>query len=635
MNLISFTAVGKTLNSEPLFNGVTLGIDRGERIGFIGRNGSGKTTLLRLIRGELEPDTGTISRNRDLRFGSVEQRPAPSPGSTLRDFLLESGDPVIRLIREYHDELGRQGGNLSARLTELTASMDREEGFSVEHAYASFCTELGLPGQDTPMDGFSEGMKKKAALARALSAGENLLLLDEPTNHLDMEAVIWLERKLRSHQAGFILVTHDRRFLDAVCTSIMEIAGGSVLKYPGNYTDYLSRRAEREETAQRSENRRNSILRRELEWLRRGPKARTRKDKGRKARITNLLEAERKEEAAMQEFSSARSRLGKKVIEISGITKAYGGKIVIAPFSYTFRRGEKIGIIGPNGSGKSTFLRMIAGEVSPDNGSIIRGDTVVPAFFDQTGSFIKGTVTVLDYIREAAERIRMDDGTVLGADQFLERFLFRRNMFSIPLASLSGGEFRRLYLIRLLASSPNFLLLDEPTNDLDIDTIRILESYLVDFDGCVLMVSHDRAMLDSVTDRLFVFDGAGGIHDYTGPAEEYHAAVKRGTTENGKPAAGIAGASAAQRGQRDTPSEKPLKNPARERSGLSFRERKEYEALLDEIGALEEEQKSIEAYFQSSSPDPLELERNNRKYRELLKTIESKMKRWEELGERA
>jgi ABC transport system ATP-binding/permease protein len=620
MNLLSLTDIGKTLNSEPLFSGVSLGIDEGERIGFVGRNGSGKSTFLSIISGRMEPDSGSVHRNRSLRIATVEQRLSRSGCVDLRDFFFQSDDPIIRLVNEYRGEIPT-----SKRVGELTAAIEEADGFALEHTYESYCSELGLPGIDSKIETFSEGMMKRAALARCLSVGGNLVLLDEPTNHLDLDTIIWLEKQLRNRGAGFVLVTHDRRFLDAVCTSIMEIADGRILKYPGTYSEYLIRKAEREEEAQRSERKRSSVLKRELEWLKRGPKARTGKDKGRKARIMTLIDDERQEEASMQEFSSAQTRVGKKILEVAHISKAYEGRSVIRRFSHSFQRGEKIGIIGPNGSGKSTFLRIVAGSLDPDAGSIIRGETIVFAFFDQTGSFIDGTMTVLDYLRDEAERVRLDDGTVLGVEQFLERFLFPREMFNIPLAKLSGGEFRRLYLIRLLASSPNFLLLDEPTNDLDIDTIRLLESYLLDFKGCLLLVSHDRVVLERVTDRLFVFDGSGGIHDYTGPVEKY----KEATADND---------SSLTPARKSAATEK--KGPLREenqkkRKGLTFKEQREFEALLVEIEELEEEQKTLEAFFQNPGTDPFELDRNNRRYKDLCVILESKINRWEELEEMA
>ncbi len=627
MNLLSLTDVGKTMNNGPLFSGVTLGIDEGERIGFIGRNGSGKSTFLAIVSGKIEPDSGSIHRNRMLKTATVEQRLSRSGCVTLRDFLFQSADPAIKLVTEYRGELENLNGEMTAskRLSELTAAMEKENGFALEHSFESYCSQLGLPGIDTRIETFSEGMMKKAALARCLSVGGNLVLLDEPTNHLDLDTTVWLEKQLLNRNCGFIVVTHDRRFLDTVCTSIMEIADGRIFKYPGTYTEYLIRKAERKEEAERSDSRRNSILRRELEWLKRGPKARTGKDKGRKARIMDLLDGDRKEDAAIREFSSAQTRIGKKVLELANMAKSYNGETVIRPFSYTFQRGEKIGIVGPNGSGKSTFLRMVEGSVAPDGGSIIQGETVVFAFFDQTGSFIDGTVSVLDYLKGEAERVRLDDGAVLGAEQFLERFLFPRSMFTMPLSKLSGGEFRRLYLIRLLATSPNFLLLDEPTNDLDIDTIRLLETYLVDFKGCILMVSHDRVMLERVTDRLFVFDGRGGIHDYTGPLDNY-----REGAATDKPGAGPAGRHTPSKKQESTQGERQKK-----RNGLTFKERREFEALLSEVEKLEEEKKFLEAYFQNPGTDPFEMDRNNRKYEGLCLLLESKINRWVELEERS
>jgi len=459
-------------------------------------------------------------------------------------------------------------------------------------------------------------MLRKASLARCLSRGARLLMLDEPTNHLDLETIEWLEALLRRASFGFILVTHDRYFLDAVCTSIMEIEGRKVLKYPGNYSRYLELRAEREEMRERVEQRRVSILRGELEWLMRGPRARTGKDKGRKQRIMDLRDAGVQKEMAMQEFSSHHRRLGRKVLELQGVSRSFDTQRVILPFSYSFRRGERIGLLGPNGSGKTTFLRLVSGELPPDAGAVVKGANTVFGHYEQTSAGIDPSLTVLDFMQQLAERVPREDGGSLTAEQFLERFLFPRSMHGIRIERLSGGEVRRLSLVRLLATGPNFLLLDEPTNDLDLDTIRLLEEYLADFPGCILLVSHDRALLDRLTDYLFVFDGRGGIRGFTGSYEDYREAAEE---EN---AAVVTQATAA-----------PL--PRKERTSLSFKERKEYELLLSEIEGLEKEQKALEEAFQRAVTDPAAFQSDQRRYGAVLKELETKIARWEELAGRA
>jgi ATP-binding cassette subfamily F protein uup len=583
MNFISLDGISKTMTDEPLFRDVTLGIDEGEKIGFVGRNGSGKSTFLRILNGELEPDSGSISRNRELRVSTVEQRPAFIPEMTIEEFLF-------------------QGRGATA---------------AIAGRFRSYCKELGLDDGAQPMGKLSGGMVRKAALARCLAQGANFLTLDEPTNHLDLDTIEWLESLLKNAGFGFIMVTHDRYFLDAVCTAVMEIDARRIYKYPGSYSSYLERQAVRLEEKERAEHRRSAALRSELEWLKRGPRARTGKDKARKGRIQDLLDSAAGKETSMKGFSSTHRRLGGKILELHGISKSYGGKAVVRPFSYSFRKGERIGIIGPNGSGKTTFLNLLSGALASDGGRAVKGDSTVFAHFDQTGSFIDGKLTVVEYMKELAERVRGENGASLSAEQFLERFMFPRDMQSLPLERLSGGEFRRLCLVRLLATAPNFLLLDEPTNDLDLDTTRQLENYLCGFGGCMLVVSHDRALLDRLTDYLFIFDGSGGILGFTGNYEEYRDMraedARRVRAEPVK--------------RRQKPREKKIR--------LSFEERREYERLFNEISTLEEEKKELESVFQRAAQDPAEIGKNNKRYRELESVLDAKMSRWEELAGRA
>jgi ATP-binding cassette subfamily F protein uup len=591
MNVLSLDGVSKTLVDAPLFDRVTLGIDAGEKIGFIGRNGAGKSTFLKILTGETLPDTGTVSRNRGLTISTLPQRPLFRPGTSLAEYCFQEDADQKALSAEAHAV--------------------------VADAFRSLCRELRLDDPTARMGTLSGGMVRKASIARCLARGAGFLLLDEPTNHLDLDTIEWLEGRLRAASSGFILVTHDRYFLDGVCTAIMEIDDRAIFKYAGSYSSYLERKADREDARERAEQRRGAILRGELDWLKRGPRARTGKDKGRKQRIQDLLDSRVQAEMPMREFTSTHRRLGKKVLEMQAVTKSYDERQVLRPFTYSFRRGERIGVIGPNGSGKTTFLRLVAGEVAPDAGSATQGETTVFAHLPQASGEEHRGITIIDFMKELGERVLREHGESLSAEQFLERFLFPRSMHAVTLDRLSGGELRRLTLVRLLATAPNFLLLDEPTNDLDLDTIRQLEDYLSDFEGCILLVSHDRAMLDRLTDSLLVFDGAGGARGFTGNYEEYRA---------------VAGS------EKREPEASPRESyrPAHvEKTGLSFQERKEYGELLAEIERLEKEQKSLEESFQQQSSDPIERGRNSRRYQELLGTIEQRMARWEELAVRA
>jgi ATP-binding cassette subfamily F protein uup len=605
VNLISLDGVSKTFGESPLFDGVSLGIDSGERVGLVGRNGRGKTSLLRLLAGELQPDSGVIARKRGLSTSLLVQRPSFGPDESLGEFLYGGDSSLIRA---------------------LAARRSSEEAAALERAYASLCSELGLPPQAALLSSFSGGMVKKAAIARALAPGAELLLLDEPTNHLDVDSIEWLERRLQQGSGAFVLVTHDRWFLDTVCEVMMDIDRREVRKYEGGYSDFLARRIEREAALERAESRRLANLKIELAWLGRGARARAGKSERRKEMIRGMQGEGLEREAGMEGFSTLHRRLGKKILELEGIGKSYDGRLVIAPYSRSFKAGERVGIVGPNGSGKSTFLDLVSGRIAPDAGRVAPGANTHFAYFDQTAASLDLGQTVLGLVRDKAERIPMSDGSILGPEQLLERFLFTRASFEMPLGKLSGGELRRLQLVRLLADSPNFILLDEPTNDLDIETIELLEDFIADFAGCVLAVSHDRAFLDRIADSILAFDGRGNIEEFVGRYADYRALLREGA---GK------GASrpdtAREAGRASVEAGRPRR---RAKAGLGFAEKRELEGLLGEISSLEDERSRLEELFSSSSPDPALLESANRRYPELSTLIESKTARWEELAAR-
>jgi len=631
MNLISIDGVSKSLGESPLFEDVSLGIDSGDRIGFVGRNGCGKSSLLRLLCGDLEPDSGTIARKRGLSYSFLEQRHLMLKDERLGDFLYRGRATAIQLldIRRKLLEAPEPEHDAVAR---LDAELEACGGAGTERTYASLCTELGLPALETPLSRLSGGMVKKAALARTLAPGAELLFLDEPTNHLDIETIEWLERRLLQGVAAFVLVTHDRAFLDAACSSIMEIDRRRIYTYPGGYADFVQRRLDRAAAQEKAESRRLTILKREMAWLMRGARARATKSERRKDEIREMQGGGLERERRMEGFRTGTRRLGKKILVLRALAKGYDGRTVIAPFSREFKAGERVGLVGPNGSGKTTFLDLVAGRIEPDAGLIERGATIHFAYFDQTASQMDGSLSLLAYVQEHAQLIRMADGSILSAQQLLERFLFPRAMHELPLSRLSGGELRRLQLVRLLAESPNFLLLDEPTNDLDIDTIELLEDFLADFEGCVLAVSHDRAFLDGMVDFLIAFDGEGGLREYVGGYADYRrlrdAEVRgRGRSRQSAPSAPPRSGAVAAPGSESRRSA--------ERRRLSYAERREYETILDEISAMEGEKTELERLFSSGAPDPSSIEGANRRYAQLAAAIEEKTARWEELATRA
>jgi ATP-binding cassette subfamily F protein uup len=609
VNLISIDSIAKTLGDSPLFENLTIGIDSGERIGLVGHNGAGKSTLLKVLAGELEADSGSVAKKRGLAVSFLPQRPDFLPGTTLASFLRSGHSPAIDAY--FAVQAGASGPGAGA-------------DYDLEHRYLSLCTELGLGDPDAVLDTFSGGMLKKAAIARCLAPKSDLVLLDEPTNHLDIETIEWLEKRLLAGGFAFVLVTHDRWFLDSVCQSILEINRGAVYRYEGNYSDYLAGVAERWAALEKADSRRVAKLRIELEWLGRGARARAGKSRRRKEKIRGMASESFERPASMESFQSKESRLGRKVLELKGVTKGYGGKPLFEAFSYEFSRGDRVGVVGKNGIGKTTLLDILVGRSSPDSGSVIRGDTLRVAYFDQTSSSLDPTMTVLDSVREKAELHTMKDGVTLTAEQLLERFLFTRTMQGLSISRLSGGERRRLELVRLLAESPNFLILDEPTNDLDIETIELLEDFLEGFQGCVVAVSHDRAFLDRIARFLLVFDGNGALREFAGSYSEWREAA--GEEDS-------AGASSVDAEGQGEDSRSPRAPAGKKR--LSYSERREFDSILGQIEALEAEKAGLEAVFGSGSPAPGDLEKAKRRYEEVLRDIELKTARWEELSELA
>jgi ABC transport system ATP-binding/permease protein len=644
MNILSLDGVSKTLIGTPLFKDVSLGIEEGERLGLVGRNGAGKSTFLRILSGSLEPDDGTIARKRGLRVSVLPQLPAAPAGATLADFLYEGDSPLARLAREYETavsgEVGAGGTAAHHRTVDaLHARMEAEGGFLLEHRYASLCNEFGLPGVEAAMDGMSGGMVKKAALARCLADAADLVLLDEPTNHLDLAAIELLERKLGSAAFAFVVVTHDRAFLDAVAGRILEIDRSTVFSYPGDYSAFIEMKRERWNSLEKADSRREAILKIEMKWLMQGARARATKSERRKDVIKDMQAAALERPVPMGSFSSKSRRLGKKILALKDAAKRYGGRLVFEPFSYEFGKGDRIGVVGPNGSGKTTLLRLIVGTLEPDEGAVERGVNTVCSYYGQTAGDLPMDARMIDFIRRHAELTAMADGTLLDPERLLERFLFDRSMHDQRLATLSGGELRRLQLVSVLAEHPNLLVLDEPTNDLDIETIELLEDYIDGFDGCVIVVSHDRAFLDGVTTTTITIDGSGRAALFPGPYGAYReyldsaeAAAKSGgdragaVKSGGGDRAGLNGdrAEAGKTGgDRAQGQIKPRK--------ASFAERKEYEGILDEIAALEEEKTALEALF-ASGASGTELESASRRYAEVCPLIEARTVRWEELA---
>ncbi|HLO02556.1 MAG TPA: ABC-F family ATP-binding cassette domain-containing protein, partial [Symbiobacteriaceae bacterium] len=514
MNIVSVEKIAKTYGEKRLFADLSFGIAEGARIALIGVNGSGKSTLLQIVAGLVQPDQGQVVTRNGLTIEYLAQAPQFDPTATVLQTVFQGENAQIRTLRAYEETLEQlnehpEDQRIQSRLAELQTQMDAGGVWALEAQAKSILNRLGITGFTRPVGELSGGQRKRVAMARALIQPADLLILDEPTNHIDNETVAWLEEYLASYKGALLLITHDRYFLDRVVNQIVELDRGRLVSYEGNYGAYLEQKAEREVTEIAQEERRQNLLRRELHWLRQGAKARTTKQKARIQRAEKLVDERPEAKGGQVEIAVSAHRLGRRIIEVQDVSRAFQGRPVIRNFTYNLLPGDRIGIIGPNGAGKSTLLNLIAGRITPDSGEVLTGGTVRLAYYDQESSAMDPDQKVIDYIKDVAEVIKLPDGGTITAAQMLERFLFPAKVQWTEIGKLSGGERRRLYLCRTLMAEPNVLLLDEPTNDLDIQTLTILEEFLDGFPGVVVAVSHDRYFLDRMAEHLFAFEGEG------------------------------------------------------------------------------------------------------------------------------
>jgi len=628
MNLLNGENLSKSYGVRTLFEDVDLAVDEGDKIGLVGHNGSGKSTLLQILAGDEAPDTGTVTTARDLRLEHLAQRPDLRDSLTALDQVLVDGPEEFEVVREYERaslalEENPEDPELLERVSKLAEEMDRVDGWSLENDASTILDRLGISEPATPIARLSGGQRRRVALARALVRPSDLLMLDEPTNHLDVDTIEWLEGFLQSRSDALVMVTHDRYFLERICDAIVEIDQGTLFRYEGNYETYLRKREERYERMRRNEQKRKNLAEQELEWLQRSPKARTSKSKARVDRAEELLESSyAPNERDDVEIDTVETRLGDKTVFLEGIEKSRGGDTVIEDFSYRFDRNDRIGIVGPNGAGKSTLLELIAGRLDPDAGSIERGETVVFGYYDQQSMDLDPSERVHEYIEGISNRVETEEGE-LSATDMLEKFLFDRDRQWEPIENLSGGERRRLYLLGVLMDSPNVLLLDEPTNDLDIDTLNILEDYLDDFDGAVVVVSHDRHFLDRTVDHLLVFEGDGAIEKFPGTCSawlerrrERRERQRAESTDDGEPS--------------DDPDE-----TADSSGGLSYEERRELDDLEGRIEEIEKRLAELEDEMVDNAEDHEAVLELDREKRDLERQLAEAMERWERLAARA
>jgi ATP-binding cassette subfamily F protein uup len=642
MNILSLENVSKSFGIKPLFSSVSFGLDEADKIGVIGANGSGKTTLLKVVAGEEEADTGRVVIANGKVIGYLSQNPPFDPDQTVIEAVFAGSNDALHqkleLLRQYElacEQLAEHGGSdekLLNRVSDLAEQLEISGAWQLETELKAILNELGITQLGAKMSTLSGGQRKRVALAHSLFIKPDLLILDEPTNHLDAETVEWLEHWLADFNGALLLVTHDRYFLDRVTNRIIEIDRGRVQSFTGNYATYLEKRQEQEERQVVEAQKLKSMARRELEWLRRGPKARTSKSKARIDRANEVMAQARQAASEIAEKKSLdiafeSNRLGKKILGVTGVSKSWDGKTVVNDFSYQFKRGDKIGIIGANGAGKTTLLEIIAGRLQPDTGQIEKGQTVVIGYYDQENREFDESQRLIDYVKEVAERIQTVEGDWITAGQMLERFLFAPAMQYQPIATLSGGERRRLYLLRMLMSAPNLLLLDEITNDLDIPTLVALEEYLESFAGCLVIVSHDRYFLDRTIEYIFRFEGEGRVREYPGDYTTFLEIREREKSE----AVAVAKAEVKAREQKQTPAISTNDAPAKRK--LTFKEKREFEELEARIAAAETRKTEAETELASNGSDHVLVAKLYDEIQTLNDALNLDMERWAELAE--
>ncbi|MBE6066748.1 MAG: ABC-F family ATP-binding cassette domain-containing protein [Clostridium lundense] len=628
MNLITLENISKSYSEKELFNNINLGINEGDKIGVIGINGTGKSTLLKIIAGVEVEDSGRIIKNSLINIEYLPQLPEFDAEKTVIQEVFRGNSPIIKVIREYEEALEDKNSN-PERIMRLTHSMDNLNAWTIESEAKTVLTKLGIMDFNVKVGTLSGGQRKRIALAGALVNPSDLLILDEPTNHLDNETIDWLEQYLNKRKGALLMITHDRYFLDRVANEIIELDGGKLYTYEGNYSAFLQKKIEREEIEASSEKKRQSLLRKELAWIRRGAKARSTKQKARIDRFEKLTDEAIDLNEDRLEISLAGTRLGKKVIELNNITKVFRDKKVIDDFSYIVLRRDRVGIIGPNGEGKSTLMNIISGKLKPDSGTVEVGETVKIGMFSQESYHMNEDMRVIEYIREGAEFIENSEGYKLSASQMLERFLFTGSDQWTPISRLSGGEKRRLYLLRVLMESPNVLLLDEPTNDLDIETLKVLEDYIEEFPGAVISVSHDRYFLDRMAERIFSFEGKGKITQYTGNYSD----VKELRDENAKL---LEEKNKSLKDRKTDEKHKEDVNVSKKKNTtlkFSYKEQREYDEIDNIISDLEQKLEQIEKDMHYYSTDYGKLNNLMKEKEETEQLLEEKMDRWMYLNE--
>ena len=619
MNYLSVENISKAFGEKVLFEGLNFGLNYGDKVALVANNGSGKTSMLKIIAGKDVPGTGKVTVRNGIRIGYLEQEPVFNEKLTVNELLYSSNVEVVRIIREYESAIEMQTNDYNdttaERFENCSVNMEKVDGWNFDNKLKQILSKFKIVDLEAKVEMLSGGQKKRLALALLLIDAPEMLLLDEPTNHLDIEMIEWLEDYLKNENITLLMITHDRYFLDRVCNHILELEDGKLYHHKGNYSYFLLKRDERESNFNVELSKAGRLMKKELEWIRKSPKARTTKSK---ARVDNfeVIKTKATSKKIKQELKLEvkMSRVGGKILELKKVYKSYGNLKILSGFDYTFKNGERIGIIGRNGVGKSTFLNIITQSLEADSGKINVGETIVYGYFTQKGIQLKQDKRVIEVLKDIAEVIVMSDGKKITASQLLEHFMFPSSMQFTYVSKLSGGEKRRLYLLTVLMKNPNFLILDEPTNDLDLLTLNKLEEFLLDFKGCLILVSHDRYFMDKLTDHLFIFKGNGVIKDEYSSYSEYRIKINEELKLEKK-------------------KEKKALSESGKANTFSYENRKEHKSLERQIEKLEEQKKQMEDFFKDSSVSYDLMHQKGKELEALNNLLDDKLNRWMELEE--
>ena len=617
MNYLNVEHISKSYGEVSLFKDLSFSIHKDQKIAFVAKNGTGKTSILNLLSGQDQPDSGQIIYRKGIRTAFLSQEPVLDPNLSIEETIFSSDNPILKVINRYHEAI--QNPEQTEQYQMAYEAMDQHQAWDFETQYTQILYQLKLEDLNTKVKHLSGGQQKRLALANTLLSKPDLLILDEPTNHLDLEMIEWLESFFAKEQITLFMVTHDRYFLERVCSEIIELDQGKIYNYKGNYSYYLEKKDARKEQEAVETNKAKQLFKKELNWMRKQPKARTTKSKSRIDDFHEIKERAHQRRSTHQiQLEINMERLGSKILELRRVSKSFKDKLILNKFDYVFKRSERIGIIGKNGTGKSTFLNLITGGIKPDSGKIICGETLKFGYYTQHGIQAQPQQKVIDVIKAFGDYIPLKKGRQISAQQLLERFLFSRQKQYDFVEKLSGGERKRLYLCTVLIQNPNFLILDEPTNDLDIITLNVLENFLLDFPGCLIVVSHDRYFMDKIVDHLFVFRGQGNIEDFPGNYSDF-----RVYEDSKPPLASI---------KKKTNDSRYFEKKSEER--LSYNEQKELKNIESKLKSLEYDKRQMESKFNTENLDIEEIEKLSKALQNIIDDIETKELRWFELNEK-